>query len=206
MTSLLLALTCSLDAFVASIAYGTNKIKIPFTSVMIINLVCSAFLALSLFFSSIVKRILPENVSTIISFVGLMILGIFYLFQSIVKSYLANSSNIDKKIKLKLFDLRFIIDIYIDETKADLDNSKYLSSKEALYLALALALDSLAVGFAGGLGEVNYKQVVIFSLLIGMIAVFSGLFIGRKLAEKSKVDLSWLSGAILLVLAILRLI
>jgi putative Mn2+ efflux pump MntP len=47
--ALLLAFSCSLDAFVASIAYGTNKVKIPFLSVQIINLVCSFILAISLF-------------------------------------------------------------------------------------------------------------------------------------------------------------
>ncbi len=47
--SLLLVLAVSLDAFVASIAYGTNKIKIPFASATIINIICSSVLGLSLF-------------------------------------------------------------------------------------------------------------------------------------------------------------
>ncbi len=48
--SLLLVLAVSLDAFVASIAYGTNKIKIPFVSATIINIICSSVLGVSLFF------------------------------------------------------------------------------------------------------------------------------------------------------------
>ena len=47
--TLLLVFTLSLDAFVASIAYGTNEIEVPFVSIAIINVTCSSLLALSLF-------------------------------------------------------------------------------------------------------------------------------------------------------------
>jgi putative sporulation protein YtaF len=204
--SLLLVSALSLDAFVASIAYGTNKIKIPFLSVTIINLICSSFLAISLLFGSIVKKIIPENVTIIISFLILMLLGVYYLFESIVKTYLDKKSNSDKKIKFKLFNLRFIIDIYVDETKADIDHSKNLSSKEALYLAVALSLDSLAVGFGSSLGKINYAQVLLLSLITDMVAVLAGLFVGGKFVEKSKVNISWLSGIILMTLAILKIV
>ena len=204
--SLLLASACSLDAFVASIAYGTSKIKIPFTSIVIINIVCSSTLALSFFFGSAIKKFLSGNTSTIISFIGLMLIGVFYLFQSLLKAYLSKNSCPDKKLKFKLQDLQFIIDIYVDETKADLNNSKDISSKEAVYLAIALSLDSMAVGFTSSLGSINYKQVVLFSLIVGMVSVALGLFIGRKIAQKSKLDLSWLSGAILIILAFLKIL
>ncbi len=41
-----------------------------------------------------------------------------------------------------------VLDIYIDETKADMDFNKRLSVKEGLYLAIALSLDSLVSGIA----------------------------------------------------------
>ena len=47
--SILLVISLCMDTFVASFGYGTNKIKIPFTSVTVINLVCSGLLAISLF-------------------------------------------------------------------------------------------------------------------------------------------------------------
>ncbi len=50
MENILLVLVLSLDAFMASIAYGTNKIKMPFKSILIIDMVCAIFLALSIFF------------------------------------------------------------------------------------------------------------------------------------------------------------
>ncbi len=206
MESVLLVLALSLDAFVASMAYGTNKIKIPFISMTIINLVCSMFLALSVFFGTLLRQLLPQNITIIISFSILMFLGTYYLFESLVKTFLERKSDPSQKVKFKLFNVWFIIDIYIDETKADLDNSKILSSKEALYLAIALSLDSLAIGFGSSLGNINYLNVILLSLVSDMIAIWLGLFIGRKFVEKSKLNLSWLAGIILIILAVLKLI
>lgn len=202
--ALLLVFTLSLDAFVASIAYGTNKIKIPFVSIAIINITCSSLLALSLFLGSIVKRIIPGSVTLLISFLILMFLGIFYLFQSLIKSYIRKVSASNKEVQLKLSDL--IINIYIDETSADFDDSKNLSPKESIYLAVALSLDSLAVGFGSSLGGIDYVQVIFLSLFFGFLAIWLGLLIGRKLVAKSNVNISWLSGIILIALAIMKII
>ncbi len=202
--SILLVAALSLDAFVASIAYGTNRIKIPFSSLIIINFICAFFLAISISFASIIKNLIPGNITSIISFMILMLLGTYYLFESIIKSYLKKKFALRKKLKLNIFNLRFIINVYIDETKADLNNSKHLNSKEALYLAIALSLDSLAIGFGCSLGSINYIQVILFSLIADMIAIIVGLFIGRKFVERTKIDLSWLAGAILIILAFLK--
>lgn len=202
--TLLLVFTLSLDAFVASIAYGTNEIKVPFVSIAIINITCSSLLAFSLFLGSIVKKIIPEGITLLISFLTLMLLGIFYLFQGLIKSHIAKTPASNKEVKLKVSDL--IISIYIDETNADFNNSKNLSPKESLYLATALSLDSLAIGFSSSLAGINYIQVIFFSLLYGVIAIQLGLLIGRKLVEKSDINISWLSGAILMILAITKII
>jgi len=204
MTESILLVALSLDAFVASIAYGTNKIKIPFISVAIINIACSSVLAFSLFLGSIVKKIIPVNITSVFSFLILLVLGVFYLFQSLIKAYIAKPSNQNKEVQLKMSDL--IINIYVDEISADLDNSKDLNPKEAIYLAIALSLDSLAVGFGSSLGNINYIQVILVSLFWGMMAIWLGVFIGKKFAEKLNINISWLSGVLLMILAIKNLI
>lgn len=205
METILLVLTLSIDAFVASLAYGTNRIKIPIKSIVFIDIMCAIFLALSMLLAISFKKILPINVASTISFILLIILGIYYLFESIIKKYLNKKSSKKKQVKLKLFNLWLIIDIYIDETKADLDNSKTISLNEALYLAIALSIDSIAIGFGTGIGNINYFAVVILSLIWDIIAIWSGLFLGEKFIEKINVDLSWLSGILLILLAFLKL-
>lgn len=205
METILLVLVVTLDAFVASIAYGAKRIKIPFSSILIINIISSLLLGLSIFFGVLIKKIIPGNIATIVSFSLLFLLGIYSLFESLVKNFLSTRDYLSKEVKLKLFDIGFVINVYIDETKADLDDSKKLDSKEALYLGAALSLDSLTIGFGNSLGNINYLYTIVFSIIIGMIGVKSGLFLGEKIVKKSNINLSWLAGAILIVLAFLKL-
>jgi putative sporulation protein YtaF len=204
--SLLLVLAISLDTFVASIGYGTNKIKIPLFSAIIINIVCTSSLALSLYCGSLIKKILPGKVAVTIGSITLIFLGIYYLFEGIIKTYFTKNPFYDKKVKFRLFFLKIIIDIYVDETKADFNNSKDISPKEAIYLASVLSLDSLVTGLGTSFGEVSFIQAVSLSLFLGILALWIGLNIGRKIVQKSKLSLSWLSGVLLLILGIIKLI
>lgn len=202
----LLVLVVSLDAFVASIAYGSKKIKIPFLSTLIINFICAIFLAVSIFLASQFKKFLPNNLASILSFLILLSLGIYYLFEALIKSYLESKSKMKKNLEFKFSNIRFMINIYIDETTADRDYSKTLDYKEASYLGIALSLDSLAIGFGSGLASINYLALISLSLIIGMVAVRIGLFIGHNLAQAKNVNLSWLAGLILIFLALSRFI
>ena len=105
-----------------------------------------------------------------------------------------------------MFDFQFILQVYADEIKADFDNSKCLNVKESFYLALALSLDSLAVGFGSSLCSINYIEVLILCFVIGMFCVSLGVFLGRKFAQKIHFELSWLSGLLLIILAIIRVL
>lgn len=203
--SLLIVSSVCIDAFVASMAYGANKIKIPALSAIVISLIGSLVLGISLFFGGFIKDFLPGSTPKILSFIILMFLGIYRLFESIFKTFIKKHSNSDKPLTFKLFDFDFVLQVYADETIADFDNSKILTIKEAIYLALALSMDSLAVGFGSSLGNINYIQVIILCFIVGFIAVSIGVFIGKKAAEKSNMNLSWLSGAILMILAIMRI-
>lgn len=204
--SLLLVCSLCIDTFVASIAYGTDKIKIPFSSAIIINGTCSLFLAISLFIGYIFKDFLNPSISTSISFCLLFLLGVYRLFEAFFKRYIRKFSEIGVPLTFKIFDFKFVLQIYADEVKADYDNSKILRSKEALYLSVALSLDSLAVGFGSSLGNIHYLEVLILSIIIGFIALSFGGYLGRKFAQKVDINLSWLSGVMLIVLSIIRVI
>ena len=203
--SLLLITSICLDAFFASIAYGTNKIKIPFISSFIISLIGALILGISLFFGGFIKEFLPNNLAVILSFFILFIIGIYRLFEGIFKAFIQKKRSLDKPLTFKLFDMNFVLQVYADETIADYDKSKTLSPKEAFYLSIALSFDSLAVGFGSSLGEINFIQTIILCFIFGLICISLGHIIGKKLLEKINVNLSWISGIILIILAILKL-
>ncbi len=203
--TLLLVTALSVDSFVASFAYGANKIKIPLLSVSVISIICSIILVISVFFGFIIKPLIPENMTKTISFIILFLLGIIKLFDSSIKTFIRKHNDLNKQLKFSLFNLSFILNIYADPQNADSDLSRELSPKEAAPLAVALSIDGLAVGVGAGLVTISLIQIMIFSLLTNIITILLGSYIGYKIAERTSLNLSWLSGVLLIVLAVMKL-
>lgn len=204
--SLILVLSLCIDTFVTSIVYSSNKIKIPVVSGLIIDTICSLFLAISLFFGYLIKDFIPINIASTISFLLLLILGVYRLFEAFFKNLIKKYYDKGSPLTFKIFEFKFILQIYADEIKADLDESKILSPKEAFFLAVALSLDSLTVGFGCSLGTVNYLATVLLSFLVGALLLVLGGYVGRKISKNYNLNLSWLSGVLLIILAFIRII
>jgi len=203
--AIIIAIALSTDAFIASFAYGSNKIKIPFSSMQVISFICTGILGISLLLGTSLKPYLPSELLKIASFIILFILGIVKLLDNLIKSIINKHTIIDKQIKFSVLNLNFILNIYADPKEADLDESKTLSPSEALSLAIALSLDSLAAGFGIAFGNINIFAIIICSLIFSMLSIKSGAFIGNKISDKVPFQLSWLSGILLIFLAFLRL-
>ena len=204
--SLILVLSLCIDTFVTSIVYSSNKIKIPVVSGLIIDTICSLFLAISLFFGYLIKDFIPINIASTISFLLLLILGVYRLFEAFFKNLIKKYYDKGSPLTFKIFEFKFILQIYADEIKADLDESKILSPKEAFFLAVALSLDSLTVGFGCSLGTVNYLATVLLSFLVGALLLVLGGYVGKNISKNYNLNLSWLSGALLIILAFIRII
>ena len=200
-----LSSSLSLDALTVGFAYGSDKIKIPFLSVQIINIICCVILGISFLIGNIIKNYIPNWVTVFICFAVLMILGIAKILDSFTKTIIRKHKNLNKKIKFSLFNIKFILTLYADPEKADVDFSKILSPAEAAALAVSLSLDGLAVGFGAAMGNVNIFAVLVFSLITNSLAIILGGVIGNKLAKNISFDLSWLSGVILIALAASKL-
>lgn len=55
-TSFLLVVALSLDSFLASLAYGAQKIRIPLRSTLLIALIGTSFLGVSIYTAGLFKR------------------------------------------------------------------------------------------------------------------------------------------------------
>lgn len=203
--ALLLVTALCIDAFMASLAYGTDSIRIPWYSALIINLVSTAFLGASLCAATALQQFVSVHICKAISFTALFLLGCSSLFQNGIKSFLRRRNN-NKSFAFKYADIGFVIDVYLDETEADRDHSKVLSPKEALYFAVAVSIDSLVSGLGAGLYAARPILMLALCFVIGMAAVLLGCLIGRKLAGRVRWNISWLSGAILILLAVMRVV
>ncbi|GHU98658.1 sporulation membrane protein YtaF [Clostridia bacterium] len=204
------AITCALsvDAFVSGFAYGANKIKIPFVSAMIVNVVSGAVLAAALFAGSWIGTFIPRAVTLTVCAVLLIVLGLAKIADSCFKALAARRPELHKEIRFSLFSLKFILHIRAKPEAADADDSKTLRPAEAAALALAVSLDGLAAGLGAGLADTGvafYWSVVGFSLITDIAFLYSGGYFGRRVAKLTRVNLAWLSGLILIGLAVWKL-
>ena len=202
--ALIIAITLSLDSFASGFAYGASKIKIPFKSAFILSFVCSATLGLTLLLGAVVRPYISAEIIKYISFAILLAIGLFKLFEEVIKLLLKRTAN--RQINFNVFNFHFILQIFGNETEADSNKDKILSAAESVSLAAALSMDGLAVGFSAGLTGANPILLIALSLLIGFSAVMLGFKIGSKIASKLKINLSWLSGLILVAIAVSKLL
>lgn len=206
--ALTLTSACAMDCLVTGLAYGSDKIKIPIISGLIVNLTCTAILALSLFLGGLIGNYIPPAVTLIIACSILILMGLYKIISSILKIVFKNRGYSPKEFKFSLFGFKFTVKICRPPQDFDVDKNKVLSSKEAVLLALALSLDGLAAGIGAGLvftGLTFYLTIIIISLIPDFLFLYAGHFIGSKIAQKSPINLSWLSGLLLIGLAVMKI-
>lgn len=201
----MLAAALSVDALTAGFAYGSKKIKIPFASVTVINVICSSILGISLLAGAKISPYLPAWLTTSISFGILFLFGSIKLLDSITKSFIRKHNNFKKVIRASFLNLNFILNLYADPEKADIDDSKSLSIPEASALAVSLSLDGIAIGLGAGMANVNILAVFLWSLISDMVFVMTGHFLGNKAAHKLPFNISWVGGVLLIWLAFSKL-
>ncbi|WP_195970753.1 sporulation membrane protein YtaF [Clostridium thermobutyricum] len=205
MSIFILVISLILDSFVTSIAYGSDNIKIPNSSIILINFISALMLTLAILFGMSLMNFIPTGLPNKISFIIFFSLGLYKLFEVLIKKYFKKFSLHKKPLTFKAFDMKFALNVYIDEKSADFDKSKAISLKESVYLSLALSLDSLAVGIGISFMQINYVLLIVLCFILGVLSFKFGILLGKKLVSKREINLSWLSGLILLLISFTKL-
>lgn len=192
---LLTAAVCT-DGFAAAAGIGAAGIRIPARSAAIISFTGSLFLSCSAAFADLIGRFVPERLCEAVSFLLLILLGLFNLFQGYFRRFAERLKKGGKSPNPAV--------LFFDGAAADADNSKSISPREAVVLAAALSADSLVTGVSAGLSSLNVPLLAIVSFAAGLLSVSLGWRLGRKIASSLKISLGWLCGAALIILAFLK--
>ena len=201
---ILLILALSFDAFLVSVTYGLDEIRISRSAAVIIALIGTLFLFVSLTLANTIGQFLDERLALSLSGALLMFLGCCSLFQSLWKSCLEKLQK--QPICLRYKNVVLLLEIAQNEIKADVDRSKTLSYREAIMLAMALSFDSLASGFAYGLSIQPNLGLYGLNFIVCWGLVLLGASIGAMMKGRTRWDLSWCSGVFLIILAFARLL
>jgi len=152
--SVILAISSSIDSLGIGITYGIKNTKISYIAKVVLFLISSIISIISIWFGVIIKNIFSENIIKLIGSSILVFMGFFICFQSINKN--SKSTNIPmnccKKNEEKVYSffiefLGITIKIIKNPISSDLNNSNIIEPKEALFLSLALSLDSFCIRY-----------------------------------------------------------
>ena len=140
---ILLALSVSIDSLGIGISYGIKHTKISKISNFTLFSISFLMTSFSIFIGNSISSLLSEKFSILIGSLLLIFLGIYGIYK-----------NISNKT-----------------TNYDFNNSNEIDKKEAIFLGLALSIDSFCVGLGSGIIGFNDLLLPIF------VSVFQLFFI-----------------------------
>lgn len=90
---------------------------------------------------------------------------------------------------------------------ADIDRSKHISAVEAMFLGVALGIDNMVATSAANLGEALPTYTPLAMAAVQMAFISTGLYGSERLINHHiRFRLPYLSGAVLVLLGIVRLV
>lgn len=205
--ALLLFLTAiSIDSLTAGLTYGTQRVLIKPFSYLILICVPAAFITAANRISSHILGFLPKAALPILSFTVLAILGFSKLSESLIRLLAHRRPSLTRNWGCKIKQINIIFTVYLSPEDANQDDLQILSPKEALLLSLALSLDSVLAGIAFHTEPIPMAALFLLAALFNLLLFAAGYGFGHLISSVLHVDLSWLSGLFLLLLAIQALL
>lgn len=208
-TLLLFALALNLDALGTGMSYGMRGIKLPIASVLIISGMSMAAVVLSMGAGKVVSSLVSPVFAQRLGGTLLLLVGLWVLAQSLLERKREPEEEEDspKRImQIRIRTLGLVVQVMREPHRADLDSSGTISSREALLLGTALAMDALAAGMAVSmLGFSIWSTALVVGL--GHVALtYLGLYSGTCLCSRSFArQVAALPGCILIALGLLKM-
>lgn len=203
---LLFLLAVSLDSLTAGFSYGTVRVHIKALSFLILACVPALFITAAGRIGEIVGSLLPSGILPILSFFMLAAIGIAKLFESLVRIIAKKHPSLIGNWGCQIKQINIIFTVYFSPEEANRTDVQVLSAREALLLSLALSLDSVLVGMAFPAADISQIALFLSASLFNLLLFIVGCLSGRLLSRALRIDLSWLSGLCLLLLAFRTLV
>lgn len=198
---LLFMLAVSVDSLTAGLSYGASRVHIKPLSAVFLVFIPSVSITLMTQIGTLFFSLFPAHVFSILSFLLLFSLGFEKLLECLIRRLSEAYPDIIGNWTCKIKQLNIIFTIYFSPEEANRQEVQVLSGKEAFFLSLALSLDSVLASMAFSCQVTSlpflFLSAVFFHFLLFSLGYLSGLLLSKKFS----LDLSWLSGLFLLLLA-----
>jgi len=198
---ILIALANNLDNIGVRIAYSISGIRISLLKNIWIAVITFAISTFAAFSGSIMSGLCGKRLSSPISMVFLVLIGLWIIFEPYIKKE-RNSG-----IRSVQRNRNSIYAVYREPENADMDNSKDIDFKEATLLGVALSMNNIGGGLSAGMIGLNGFVVGLLSALISFLALWIGNYISgffNRWGMGSKASI--LTGIILIAIGIRQII
>lgn len=203
---LIFMLAVSVDSLSAGFAYGTSRVQIKPLAGLFLVFIPSVTITLMTRVGSFIFSLFPSRIFSTLSFLLLFSLGCEKLIESLTRHLAARYPNIIGNWACKIKQLNIIFTIYFSPEDANTKDTKVLSAQEAFFLSLALSLDSILASMAFSCQVPSLIIFFLLAVLFHFLLFLSGYILGGLVSKKFSIDLSWLSGLFLLLLALYTLV
>ncbi|AOT70970.1 sporulation membrane protein YtaF [Geosporobacter ferrireducens] len=204
---ILLAISISIDTFGIGVTYGMKRIKVPFQSLLLINMVSVLSLFIAFALGNLLLTFITVFQAKLISSSLVLLLGFFFLIQAYLDCRFPakNGQKMIKKISIKA--LGIVINIIRDPISGDSDHSGTIEPKEAMYIGVALAVDAFTIGVAISIIKIHMLSFIAAIFIINILFFRIGEFLGKKIGHITREHiLKYISATILIFLGLIRLI
>ena len=209
---LLLSLSVSIDSFGIGITYGLKNTKITTIAKFILCLISILITTLSLSLGDFLSYFLPSNIATWLGSFLLIGMGFFLLFECFStkssKTPITPSTNLEPSIhEFVIHSLGMTIQIIKNPISSDMDGSKKIDAREAIYLGFALSMDSLCIGIGSSILGVSSFLFPLLVAFFQLCFLSLGGLLGKKIIRSLPVsDKLWnsISGILLVVMGRLK--
>lgn len=183
-----------MDAFAAGFSYGIEKVQVPFLSLAVIALLSGGMLTASLLAGNFLMSFIPEALTKGISFAVLFLLSLYKFYDALPGLHSKKGKTDSGKFTTGTIS-----------QKVNKEDKAILSCREGAILAIALSIDNISAGLCTGTVSLPSIILLLLTTAIHFFALRLGLLAGRMLSHKSQ-GFAWLGGAVLMLLAFLRLV
>lgn len=211
---LFLAVSSSIDSFGIGITYGIRNTKISNLAKFVLFVISFVVSFFAVYFGDFLKDFLPDYIANYIGCILLIVLGGFVCFQAMRNTTVKDNKVYDEiftEPKIYRFFIKFLgitIQIIKDPISSDLDKSNLIDGKEAIFLGVALSLDSFAIGISSGILGIHSFVFPILVSVFQLIFISLGNLFGNSLHNFSKIpEYVWsiISGVLLIIIGIIKL-
>lgn len=201
--AIILAVAVSIDGFTVGVTYGLRNIRIGFLSLMIIGAISSILIYLTASLGALFAAHLSLELARILGSLIIIGIGIWLIYSNFQEMNSQIKEERDLILSLQIKPFGIIINILRDPGLADFDKSGNINYLEAVFLGLALALDTIGAGLGVGLTCFTYLFPVIIGI-INILFVGAGFLAGRKLGDRLPSYFNIIAGFIIIALGLLN--